>query len=130
MKHALSVLAGFALWTVLFLTGNQVLFRTFRDRFDENMVTTDATVLAITLGLTVLYSIAAGRVTARLAPSAPVQHGAVLGVIQTLIGIAVQSAYWSAIPLWYHLGFLGLLFPATLAGAVLGARRAAAPAAS
>ncbi|MEM9406924.1 MAG: hypothetical protein AAGA81_12880, partial [Acidobacteriota bacterium] len=104
MKHVLSVLSGFALWTALFLTGNQVLFRAFRARFDENMVTTDTAVLALTLGLTVLYSLAAGSLTARLAPGAPLGHAAALGAVQTLIGIGVQSAYWSAIPLWSHLG--------------------------
>ena len=123
MKNALSVLAGFILWTVLFLTTNQVTFRAFRDRFDENMVTTDTMVLALTLLLTVLFSIAAGVVTAKLAPTKPVAHGLALGLIQTLIGIAVQASFWNVIPAWYNLAFVLLLLPATLAGAVFAGRK-------
>lgn len=123
MKHFVSVLAGFLVWTVLFLVGNQVLFRVFRDRFSDDMVTTDTTVLGVTLALTVLYSLIAGFVTARLAPRRPIVHGVALGVVQTAIGIAVQSAYWNVIPGWYHVAFIGMLFPATVAGAALWSQR-------
>jgi hypothetical protein len=32
-------------------------------------------------------------------------------------GVFIQAQYWSRIPLWYHLIFLGLLIPMTYLGA-------------
>ena len=125
MRHALAVLAGFTTWTLLFLLANQITFRLFRDRFDENMVTTDSALLGLTLFLTSVFSVIAGWVTARFAPEKPVAHGLGLGVLQTLIGLGVQSAYWNVLPTWYNIAFVLLLMPATLAGATLWSSRSA-----
>lgn len=46
------------------------------------------------------------------------------------VGVAVQASVGSALPLWYHLAFLALLAPATLAGALLRPRGAASAAPS
>ena len=81
MKNALSVLAGFVTWTVLFLVGNQIAFRLAPGRFDADGVTTDSTVLGLTLASTVLYSLIAGAVTARLAAANPRGHALALGAL-------------------------------------------------
>jgi hypothetical protein len=41
----------------------------------------------------------------------------VLGVVLAGVGAFVQSRVWKLMPLWYHLSFLLLLVPVTLAGA-------------
>ena len=48
-------------------------------------------------------------------------RGAVLTLAGLLLatGIAVQAAAWSTMPLWYHLTFLFLLVPMTIAGATI-----------
>lgn len=119
MRSTLAVLAGFIVWTALFLATNQITSRIFSDRFDENLVTTDTTVLALTLALTVVYSVLAGWVTAKVASTRPVWHGVVLGVVQTVIGVAVQAGFWGVLPHWYNVLFVLFLFPATVAGARL-----------
>ena len=47
---------------------------------------------------------------------------AVLGLLLLVVGVGVQAAMWNLMPLWYHLPFLALLLPATLAGAALARR--------
>ncbi len=119
MRSALAVLTGFATWTVLFLATNQITSRVFSDRFDENLVTTDPMVLALTLALTVVFSVLAGWVAGKVAAASPVKHGVALGIVQTVIGIAVQAGFWGVLPHWYNVLFVLLLFPATVFGARL-----------
>jgi hypothetical protein len=74
--------------------------------------------LAALVVVSAALSVAAGYLTARIAPSADGQHALILGVLLLLVGIAVQMQYWKVMPLWYHLAFLAVLVP----GCMLGAR--------
>jgi hypothetical protein len=123
MKSFLAVLAGFVAWTVLFLGANQGVAATLADRFAADGSTSDPTALLLVLLASVAASFVGGWVTAALAPRARLQHGLVLGGINLLVGIGVQAGYWSTIPLWYHLAFLGLLVPVIALGAWVRARR-------
>lgn len=123
MKSVLAVVAGFAAWTAIFLGSNQGLLAAFPDRFGEDGSIRDTTVLLLVLVASVVASFVAGWITAAVAPRARLQHGMVLGVINLLVGIGVQAGYWSLMPLWYHLTFLGLLVPVIALGAWVGARR-------
>ena len=62
--------------------------------------------------------VAGGYVTARLAPSAPILHAAILGVIAAMPVVAGLIAMWSRGPHWYPLA----LAAAMLSSAVLGGR--------
>ena len=44
------------------------------------------------------------------------------GILLLATGIAVQLQYWSLLPIWYHLVFLVLLVPSTVAGGSLRPR--------
>jgi hypothetical protein len=43
----------------------------------------------------------------------------ILSVLLIVVGVFVQAQLWRLLPAWYHLSFLILLLPATLAGAWL-----------
>ena len=118
IRSILSVLAGVSTWTVLFLGGNQVLFALFADRYREDLTTDDPVALLATLALSVVASIVAGWVTARIARTKPLAHTVALGIALLTIGIPVQVSYWESLPVWYHLCFLALLLP----GSVLGGK--------
>jgi len=71
----------------------------------------------------VALSVLAGWLTATIARTKPTRHALALGALQLAFEIAAQAAYWSLMPLWYHLPFLALLIPGNLLGAHLRGRR-------
>lgn len=124
MRPFLAVLAGYALWTALWLGGDAVFRALWPDAYPADFPATPmtaATPLLAALVLSVLCSFAGGRLTRAAArrPTGPVWALA-LALLAT--GIGVQASAWSALPLWYHLPFLALLVPVTLAGGRGGAR--------
>ncbi len=122
MRSLGSVLAGTVTWTVLWLTGNQLVARVNPEAFDENLVTTSTPTLVTILVLSIVFSIVAGWLTARLAARAPVGHALALGVLQLAIGIFVQSQFWDVLPIWYHAVFLICLLPGNVLGGWLQSR--------
>ncbi len=116
LRTGLSIVVGFAVWSVLWLVGNQVALVLFPSRFAEDGSTRDATVLMLVLGLSVVISLVAGYLTGLVARGREVAAAATLGVVLLAVGIAVQLQYWEAMPIWYHLSFLLLLVPAAWLG--------------
>ena len=123
MRKTLATVAGFSLWTALWLSLSQALMALAPDRFRPDGSTDSTLLLALTLAASVLFSLIAGFTTVVVlragASSGPVRA---LALSLLAVGILVQVQYWQVMPLWYHLCFLGLLVPATL----LGGRWAAA----
>ena len=81
--------------------------------FDEGGSLTATGPLALSLALSVLCSLVGGFVTAKIAN----RSGAVvvLAVLLLITGIGVQAGAWARMPLWYHIPFLILLLPVTIA---------------
>lgn len=117
-RAILSVIAGYIVWTVIWLAGGAALAAAFPDQPTEQGVYDSAALLAITLVLSLLCSIVAGLTCGRIARGRPVPP-IVLGVLLLLTGIGVQASVWSIMPIWYHIPFLILLLPVTLVGARL-----------
>jgi hypothetical protein len=116
LRSVLAVLAGFATWTVLWLISNQLLMISARDQFHDDGTTDHAGLLAVILIASVVISIAAGWLTAKIAPTNPFGHALALGALLLAVGVGVQWQYWHVMPLWYHLSFLALLLPASILG--------------
>ncbi|HEX2209492.1 MAG TPA: hypothetical protein VHG93_17570 [Longimicrobium sp.] len=72
----------------------------------------------------VVFGVAAGYVTARLAPDHPTRHALVLGGIGVALSTAGAVAMWEYGPGWYSLAVIAISLPCALAGARLHARRA------
>ena len=75
-------------------------------------------VILIANALLCVAFVAGGYLTARLAPSAPLLHATVLGVIGTIPTLVGMIAMWSSGQHWYPLVVAG----AILSSAVLGGR--------
>jgi len=127
MKRFLAVIAGFVLWSVLWLCFNVGLHKFGLLPAALTQPMTDVSPLAALLIGSVVISIISGYIAAAIAgaPSAPAV--AILGVLLLLTGIYFQSRVWRLMPIWYHLAFLVLLIPMCLAGARLREPRAAPP---
>ena len=116
LKSILSVVAGYVTWTVIFLGSSAGIRAVMRDVHDADGFTSDISALLLYLIMSVLASLAAGFVTARLAPRKMTRHALILAVLLLATGIPVQLAAWEQLPEWYNYAFLGMLLPATLAG--------------
>ena len=121
MKQILGVVIGFILWSVLWLSLNQLLLALGIMSPTVTEPLTNSTPLLVLLVGSVLISLTSGYVTARIAGSAWALPAVALGVLLLATGVFVQLKLWYLIPLWYHLAFLLLLIPMTLLGARVGA---------
>ena len=122
MKKALAVVAGYVLWSMLWLGLNQALLILGILTPSSTEPLTSAKPLMLLLIGSVLLSLVSGYVTARIAESAWALAAIVLGVLLLLTGIFVEIKVWYRIPPWYHLSFLVLLIPMTFLGARMRAR--------
>lgn len=121
MRNIFSVLAGYAVWTAVFLGGSAVVRAALSSVHDDAGYTDNVTALLVYLALSVIASLLAGFVTARIAmpPKAKWVFFTSLALLAT--GVPVQLSVWELLPVWYNLVFLALLVPATLMGGRLGA---------
>ena len=116
MKNFLYALAGFVLWTILWLGSNAATVAAVPEAFADDGSTSSAGILVLFLVLSAVFSVASGWLAVRLTKGATGQPATILGVLLLLVGIGVQAGYWSVMPIWYHLIFLALLFPAAVFG--------------
>ena len=116
MKNFLYALAGFVLWTILWLGSNAATVAAVPEAFADDGSTSSAGILVLFLVLSAVFSVASGWLAVRLAKGATGKPATILGVLLLLVGIGVQAGYWSVMPIWYHLIFLALLFPAAVFG--------------
>ena len=125
MKRFLAVIAGFILWSVLWLCLNVGLHKFGLLPAALTQPMTAAAPLSALLAGSVVISIISGYLAAAIAGAPASPTVAALGVLLLLAGIYFQSKVWHLMPLWYHLTFLVLLIPMCFAGARLRAPRPA-----
>ncbi|MEM7201210.1 MAG: hypothetical protein AAF628_13135 [Planctomycetota bacterium] len=129
MRLILAVVAGYAVWTAVWLGGNAALLPEAAAAVQAGEAFTDPGALGLALALSAACSLCAGGVAATIAGGPMAWRAAwITAGLLLATGVAVQAGVWSLMPLWYHLVFLALLVPVTLLGARL--RWRAGPAAS
>jgi hypothetical protein len=118
VRSILAVIAGFVLWALVATLLNFGLRASLPGygAAEPTMAFTLAMKVA-RLILGALASLAAGAVTARIAPSRSLPW--VLGAIILALFIPVHIQLWAKFPVWYHLVFLGTLVPLVGLGAAL-----------
>ncbi|WP_394762729.1 hypothetical protein [Phenylobacterium sp.] len=79
--------------------------------------------LALALAYRTIFGVIGGWITAKLAPSRPVAHAVVLGVIGALAALAGLVVMWGAGQPWYPIGLVVLALPECWLGGRLAARR-------
>jgi len=117
MKQTLGAVAGFILWSVLWLGYNQLLLKAGVLPSDLSRPLTASTPLVLLLAGSVVFSLVSGYVTASIAGPPTTTPALVLGILLLAVGIFFQLKMWNLIPVWYNVIFLVLLIPMTLAGA-------------
>jgi len=118
IRKILAVIAGFLVWSTLWVAANATLRAAGLLPPPDQAVTAPAT-LALLLVASVLASLVAGFLVSFLARGAGQKIALWLGALLLAFGVFVQTQYWSLMPVWYHLAFLLLLIPMCVAGSRL-----------
>jgi hypothetical protein len=124
IRTSLAAIAGYALWTALWLGGNAAFFSDAAEVVGQGQPYTAAGPLVGVIVLSLVCSLAAGLIAAAIAR--PRARAAVLAMAVLLLvtGIAIQAGVWELMPAWYHVTFLALIVPAAIVGGRLAPRPA------
>ena len=125
-RSILAVFAGFLAIVVLSTATDAVLHATKIYPPPEEGLH-DPWLNLLALAYRCVFTVLGGWLTARLAPSAPMRHAVILGVIGTFAGTAGVVATWNLGlgPHWYPIALAVSGLPLCWLGGVLAARRRA-----
>ena len=118
-RSALAILAGVAIWTLLWSFGTQAAMAIFPHLLQAGQPIAHPGMLVMYIGYSTVLSALAGFTTATIARSNPRPAVALLATVQLGLGILAELSYWALMPVWYHIVFLALVVPATLYGGFL-----------
>lgn len=110
-RSVVAVLAGFILIPALNFATLGVLARVAPDRFPGGQPVTDTGALALVLVFVAVYGILGCYVTARLAPSRPMLHALILGVLGLAVSIPMTITGWDDAPAWFSVYNLLAIMP-------------------
>ncbi len=119
LRSILAVVAGFMLWTVLWLGMNSLLTIITPGSFNEDGSTDSQLLLMFILILSVVFSVVSCFTTEKIVTDGASWPVWAMGIALLVVGLGVQISFWSHFPLWYNILFLVLLIPAVLMGARL-----------
>ena len=132
VRSALAIVVGFVLIGALSVGTDLLVMRAMPGSFDASRQTSDPRVLALILAYVGVFATLGCYVAARLAPSRPMLHAIVLGLLGLAMNVAVSISTWGTHPAWYVLvGLATTMLWAWLGGRLREReleRRSAAPA--
>ena len=120
-----AVLAGAAVWAVLWIGGNTGLAAGFPDIIVAGEPITHVPMLMLLIAYSVVLSVLAGFTTAAVEGGGSMFAVKILAGLQLMLGVFFEVTSWSLLPLWYHVVFLLMIVPATLTGGRMKAGPAA-----
>jgi hypothetical protein len=127
LKSIGAILAG-AIVGILLELGTDELLRQLHIFPPLSQPMTDSSLLALATAYRLIYGVVGAYVTAWLAPSRPMLHAIILGILGELASIAGLVMTWNETakygPHWYPIALVILALPPALLGAWLYERRA------
>ena len=116
LKNVIGVVVGFLVWSVLWI-GSEFVVTAVAPSLSpgEDLSNITTNYLLFKLILSVVFSVVSGYLTATVSGESA-RSPKVLGILLLVVGIGVQASIWTLLPVWYHISFLVLLFPATAFG--------------
>jgi len=119
MRPTLAIIAGYAVWTIVWLSGNFMLRAVGVLPTDTTAHIDSPGALSTLIGISILCSITAGVIATVISRGSSNYPSLMLAFLLLLTGVAVQWSVFQLMPIWYHILFLALLIPMVLVGARL-----------
>jgi hypothetical protein len=122
LKSIGAVIAGFAALVILSTITDSVLEKTGimkTQPFVENPVW----LIAIIILYRTIFNTFGCYLTARIAPSKPMKHAIILGIICVVLTIVGLIAMWDIPPRWYPVSLIVLTMPAALLGGKMAIKK-------
>ena len=122
LKSVRAMLAGFGAGALPSVATDSILEKTglmITKPFDANPVGLIIGVLLYRL----IFNVMGSYVTARLAPSHPMRHAMILGLLGLVIGIIGAVIMWAIPPHWYSVSVALISVPCAWIGAILAERK-------
>lgn len=122
LKSIGAIIAGMAVGAILSLATDKILEVTNIMKitpFDENPVW----LIALVIIYRTIFNLTGTYTAAKLAPSKPMKHAIILGIIGTLVGIIGTIAMWHIPPHWYPISLVILTMPAAWLGGKLATKK-------
>ncbi|MEZ4713470.1 MAG: hypothetical protein R3A44_40155 [Caldilineaceae bacterium] len=117
LRNTIAVMAGFVVWASLFISSKSLLTAGITNTL--NGAFPKPGMLVFIIVLSVIFSVIAGLITARVANVSPTIPTLILGLTLLTAAFVKQIQFWDMLPVWYHLSFLLLLMPGVFMGARL-----------
>ena len=122
MRSIGAVAVGFLFIAVLSF-GSDILLRvTFPDDIDVQGEIVSVRVLSLSLTSAAVYATVGCYLAARLAPSRPIGHALLLGVLILVFTVANTDLLWVLAAMWYKLASLAIVMPCAWIGGWLAER--------
>jgi uncharacterized membrane protein YeaQ/YmgE (transglycosylase-associated protein family) len=129
LRIILGIIVGFVVWSIVWVGSDELLINSIdwygehqhgfeKAMFNRELFTPLTVVLFMNIIRSVIISLMAGFMAA-LAANENKRVTIILGVVLLIVGASVEVMDWDYLPVWYHLLFLVLLIPATIAGGKL-----------
>lgn len=126
----LGVIVGFVAWSILWVGGDEAFGGLLPDwygtqklafekaAFNHTPFEANSSFLIFKLLHSVVVSVISGYLAVLVAKEQS-RTTLILGVLLLAVGIFFETTYWEQLPVWYHLVFLFMLIPMTIAGGKL-----------
>ena len=121
VRNTFAVIVGFVVWALLFISSKALLIGGAPNSLSTSSSLLEPGMLVFFILLSVIFSVIAGLITARLAHMQPIIPTLILGLTLLTASFVKQIQFWDLLPVWYHLSSLLLLIPSVFTGARLQA---------
>lgn len=101
-RTVFSIVTGFVLIGLLSLGTDLALKSAMPSLYEADGSTSSISLLLLTIGYVGLYATCGCYLAARMAPSRPMRHAIMLGVLGLVFNIAGTVTMWDTAPAWYH----------------------------
>jgi len=113
-----AIAAGFLLGAVLSIVAD-ILFNSADLMNMENFKETSSGIIFVVIVYRFIFNVCGCYLTAKLAPSKPMKHALIIGVIGTVLAILGSAAMWDKAVAWYNVTVILISFPSAWLGAKL-----------